>query len=52
MNLYEQAIYYIEQAKKLGHGKAENILKNLEIDPNLRDKTKLLQIPKQRKIKQ
>lgn len=49
MNLYEEAIYYIEQAKKLGHGKAENILKNLEIEPNLRDKTKLLQIPKKKK---
>ena len=49
MNLYEQAIYYIEQAKKIGHGKAENILENLKRDPNLRDKSKLLQTPKQRK---
>jgi len=49
MNLYEQAIYYIEQAKKMGHGKAKNILENLKIDPNLRDKSKLLQTPKQRK---
>lgn len=49
MNLYEQAIYYIEQAKKLGHGKAENILQNLMINPDLRDKSQLLQTPKRRK---
>lgn len=46
MNLYEPALYYIKQAKEMGHGKAENILKNLEIEPNLRDKAKLLQTPK------
>lgn len=49
MDLYDQAICYIQQAKKLGHGKADNILKNLEIEPNLRDRAKLLQTPKQRK---
>lgn len=49
MNLYEQAIFYIEQAKELGHGKAKNILENLKNDPNLRDRSKLLQTPKQKK---
>lgn len=49
MNLYEQAIFYIEQAKELGHGKAKNILENLKNDPNLRDKSKLLQTLKRRK---
>ena len=49
MNLYKEAISYIEQAKELGHGKAKNILENLKNDPNLRDKSKLLQTPKQRK---
>lgn len=46
---YEQAIHYIEQAQKLGHGKAENIFANLKIDPTLRDKSKLLQTPKKSK---
>ena len=48
-DLYNQAINYINQAKELGHGKADNILKNIELDPSLRDKTKLLQTPKQKK---
>ena len=48
-DLYDQAIDYIKKAKELGHGKADNILKNIELDPSLRDKAKLLQIPKQKK---
>lgn len=48
-NLIEKAFYYFEQAKKLGHGKVENILRNLETDPDLRDKAKLLQTPKRQK---
>ncbi|NBA76430.1 hypothetical protein GOQ04_12805 [Emticicia sp. ODNR4P] len=48
-NLIEKAFYYFEQAKKLGHGKVENILRNLETDSDLRDKAKLLQTPKRQK---
>ena len=48
-DLYDQAIDYIKKAKELGHGKADNILKNIELDPSLRDKAKLLQTPKQKK---
>ncbi|WP_156026905.1 hypothetical protein [Sporocytophaga myxococcoides] len=45
---YELAIQLIIQAKEMGHGKAVNILKNLEINPALRDKKLLLQQPKQK----
>ncbi|MCR6637602.1 MAG: hypothetical protein NVV82_01005 [Sporocytophaga sp.] len=40
---YEQALSLIKQVKEMGHGKAVNILKNLEINPTLRDKKILLQ---------
>lgn len=44
----EKAIKFIKQAKELGHGKADNILRNLAINPKQRDKTILLQTPKRR----
>ncbi|MES2379602.1 MAG: hypothetical protein V4538_01085 [Bacteroidota bacterium] len=46
---YNKAINFIKQAKELGHGKADNILKNLEINPKLRDRSILLQTPKKNK---
>jgi hypothetical protein len=45
---YERALEYIHQAKKLGHGKADNILRNLEINPEQRNKAILLQAPSSR----
>lgn len=45
---YEQALSLIIKAKEMGHGKAVNILKNLEVNPSLRDKKILLQQPKQK----
>ncbi|WP_460617627.1 hypothetical protein [Hymenobacter ruber] len=45
---YGEGITLLEQAKELGHGKADNILQNLKINPEQRDKAILLQIPKQR----
>ena len=47
-NEYERALKFINQAKELGHGKAVNILRNLEINPAQRDKAILLQAPKRR----
>jgi len=41
---YEQALSLIIQAKEMGHGKAVNILKNLETNPALRDKN-ILDLP-------
>lgn len=45
---YKEALTFIEQAKELGHGKAENILRNLAINPTLRNKATLLQAPKRK----
>jgi len=45
---YERALQFIKQAKELGHGKADNILRNLEINPEQRDKIILLQTPRRR----
>ncbi|PWV48344.1 hypothetical protein [Chitinophaga sp. S165] len=45
---FERGLEYIKQAKQLGHGKAENILRQLEINPAERNKSVLLQQPKRR----
>jgi len=45
---FDNAIKFIRQSRDLGHGKAENILQNLEINPTQRDKAVLLQTPKRR----
>jgi hypothetical protein len=47
-NEYERALAFIQQAKELGHGKADNILRNLEANSDQRDKAILLQMPKRR----
>jgi hypothetical protein len=43
---FESALNFIKQSKVLGHGKADNILQNLEINPLQRDRAILLQTPK------
>lgn len=43
---FEKAIKYLQLVRNLGHGKVENIFKNLEFNPQQRDKTILLQTPK------
>jgi len=45
---HKEALTLIEQAKKLGHGKAENVLQNLTINPTLRNRATLLQAPKRK----
>jgi hypothetical protein len=47
-NEYEKAIEYLKLVRNLGHGKVENIFKNLELNPKERDKTILLQTPKKK----
>lgn len=47
-NEYEKAIKYLQLVRNLGHGKVENIFKNLELNPKERDKTILLQTPKKK----
>ncbi|GGF11782.1 hypothetical protein GCM10011383_23770 [Hymenobacter cavernae] len=47
-NEYERALAVIQQAKELGHGKADNILRHLKTNPEQRDKAVLLQTPKRK----
>lgn len=48
-NDFEIAMFYLNEVRKLGHGKVENIFLNLEINPEERDKTILLQTPRKHK---
>lgn len=47
-NEFDKAMKYLLRVREFGHGKVENILRNLEINPNLRDKSILLQEPKRK----
>ncbi len=43
---YDEAMILLKKAQSMGHGKADNLFLNLKINPNNRDKRKLLQTPK------
>jgi hypothetical protein len=47
-NMHDQALLYIQKAKEMGHGKAENILANLKLNPEMRDIPALCKTSKKR----